>query len=116
MQYGIRKDIMINPPKTVIPNVKDNPSNNVFLSSNFITIDGFQNEDISIILVKITSGKNQFKDQSENHHLNNLQVYHYNDHIFPYKKQSNFLVLILENIDHNIQNQQFQLQYLLKQL
>jgi hypothetical protein len=53
---------MINPPKTVIPNVKDNPSNNVFLSSNFITIDGFQNEDISIILVKITSGKNQFKD------------------------------------------------------
>ena len=74
MQYGIRKDIMINPPKTVIPNVKDNPSNNVFLSSNFITIDGFQNEDISIILVKITSGKNQFKDQSENYHLNNLQV------------------------------------------
>ena len=53
---------MRNPPNIVIPNVRDNPSNNVFLSSNFITTDGFQNEGISIILVKITSGKNQFKD------------------------------------------------------
>ena len=32
------KDIMINPPNTVIPNVRDNPSSNVFLSSNFITM------------------------------------------------------------------------------
>ena len=46
LQYGISKDIMTNPPNTVIPNVRDNPNNNVFLSSNFITMDGFQNEDI----------------------------------------------------------------------
>ena len=63
------------------------------------------------MLTKFASGKIKFKDQIENYHLSNLQVYHYNDQIVPCMKQSNFPVHALEHTDCNIQNQPFQLQY-----